>query len=44
VEELVAGTFAPGLFDLLTGTAEAGTYSTEEDWGRPPAQTIPDSE
>jgi phosphotransferase system enzyme I (PtsI) len=44
VEELIAGTFAPGLFDLLTGTAEAGTYSTEEDSARPPAHTIPDSE
>jgi len=44
VEELIAGTFAPGLFDLLTGTAEAGTYSTDEDSGRPPAHTIPDSE
>jgi phosphotransferase system enzyme I (PtsI) len=44
VEELIAGTFAPGLFDLLTGTAEAGTYSTEEDSGRAPAHTIPDSE
>jgi phosphotransferase system enzyme I (PtsI) len=44
VEELVAGTFAPGLFDLLTGTAEAGTYSTDEDSGRGPAHTIPDSE
>ncbi len=45
VEELVAGTFAPGLFDLLTGTAEAGTYSTDEESPpRPPARTIPDSE
>jgi len=44
VEELVAGTFAPGLFDLLTGTAEAGTYSIEEDSPRPPAHTIPDSD
>ncbi|HTQ41774.1 MAG TPA: phosphoenolpyruvate--protein phosphotransferase [Polyangiaceae bacterium] len=44
VEELIAGTFAPGLFDLLTGTAEAGTYSTEDDSPRPPAHTIPDSE
>lgn len=42
VEELVAGTFAPGLFDLLTGTTEAGTYSTDDDSGRPPARTIPD--
>jgi len=44
VEELIAGTFAPGLFDLLTGTAEAGTYSTEDDSPRLPAHTIPDSE
>lgn len=44
VEELVAGTFAPGLFDLLTGTTEAGTYSNEDDSGRPPARTIPDPE
>jgi phosphotransferase system enzyme I (PtsI) len=43
VEELVAGTFAPGLFDLLTGT-EDGSYggSEEPDTGREPMKTIPD--
>ncbi len=31
VEELVAGTFAPGLFDLLAGTSEGGTYGAPTD-------------
>jgi phosphotransferase system enzyme I (PtsI) len=44
VEELVARTFAPGLFDLLSGS-EAGTYSGDSDAPRrPPARTIPDPE
>ena len=30
VEELVAGTFAPTLFDLLTGSAEDGPYGSGE--------------
>jgi phosphotransferase system enzyme I (PtsI) len=29
VEELVAGTFAPSLYDLLTGSAEDGSYGSE---------------
>jgi phosphotransferase system enzyme I (PtsI) len=42
VEELVAGTFAPGLFDLLTGT-EDGSYEVEEvDTAREALRTIPD--
>jgi phosphotransferase system enzyme I (PtsI) len=41
VEELIAGTFAPGLFDLLTGT-EDGSYSEEIDTGRDALRTIPD--
>ncbi len=41
VEELVAGAFAPSLFDLLTGT-EAGSYGEEVDSTRPPQPTIPD--
>jgi phosphotransferase system enzyme I (PtsI) len=47
VEELVAGTFAPHLYDLLTGTAEEGTYGSEPptDTGiRGPLKTIPDRE
>jgi phosphotransferase system enzyme I (PtsI) len=51
VEELVAGTFAPGLFDLLTGSAEAGTYALRDELegdevpeGRAPMRTIPDRE
>jgi phosphotransferase system enzyme I (PtsI) len=46
VEELVAGSFAPALYDLLTGTEE-GTYGTsvgEEPDMRPPMHTIPDHE
>jgi phosphotransferase system enzyme I (PtsI) len=42
VEELVAGTFAPGLFDLLTGT-ENGSYGEDTDTAREPMRTIPDS-
>lgn len=45
VEELVAGTFAPYLYDLLTGTAEEGTYGSEppaEMRMRSPLNTIPD--
>jgi phosphoenolpyruvate-protein phosphotransferase (PTS system enzyme I) len=41
VEELIAGTFAPGLFDLLTGT-EDGSYGEENDTGREALRTIPD--
>jgi phosphotransferase system enzyme I (PtsI) len=42
VEELVAATFAPVLFDLLTGSAE-GPFSPEMDVeGRAPMRTIPD--
>ncbi len=42
VEELVAGAFAPSLFDLLTGT-EGGSYGEEiEDLAREPMRTIPD--
>jgi phosphotransferase system enzyme I (PtsI) len=46
VEELVAGTFAPALYDLLTGTAEEGTYGgpAEDTDVRPPMHTIPDYE
>jgi phosphotransferase system enzyme I (PtsI) len=45
VEELVAGVFAPGLFDLLTGSADepygaAGEVDT--DVSRDPMKTIPD--
>jgi phosphotransferase system enzyme I (PtsI) len=43
VEELVAGTFAPGLFDLLMGSAEEGSYGPEHDvHGREAMRTIPD--
>jgi phosphoenolpyruvate-protein phosphotransferase (PTS system enzyme I) len=41
VEELVAGAFAPSLFDLLTGTEE-GSYDEEIDASREPLGTIPD--
>jgi phosphotransferase system enzyme I (PtsI) len=43
VEELVAGTFAPSLFDLLTGS-EDGSYGEDEDLeaGRAALGTIPD--
>jgi hypothetical protein len=47
VEELVAGTFAPSLYDLLTGTAENGSYGSEPptDTGmRAPMNTIPDGD
>ena len=40
VEELVAGAFAPSLFDLLTGT-EDGSYG-EDETGRTSLGTIPD--
>jgi len=45
VEELVAGTFAPSLYDLLTGSAEDGTYGREPSTDtqmRGPLNTIPD--
>jgi phosphoenolpyruvate-protein phosphotransferase (PTS system enzyme I) len=42
VEELVAGAFAPSLFDLLTGSEE-GSYGEEIDAAREPLGTIPDS-
>jgi phosphoenolpyruvate-protein phosphotransferase (PTS system enzyme I) len=45
VEELVAGTFAPTLYDLLTGSAEEGTYGSEPPAAVPvraPMNTIPD--
>ena len=42
VEELVAATFAPVLFDLLTGSAE-GPFSADPNVeGRAPMRTIPD--
>jgi phosphotransferase system enzyme I (PtsI) len=42
IEELVAGTFAPGLFDLLAGN-EGGTYGFDaESEPRLAARTIPD--
>jgi phosphotransferase system enzyme I (PtsI) len=45
VEELVAGTFAPVLFDLLTGSAEAVPFPPESDTDqRPVLNTIPDRE
>lgn len=43
VEELIAATFAPGLFDLLAGSAEGGTYGGDPDSaGRIATRTIPD--
>jgi phosphoenolpyruvate-protein phosphotransferase (PTS system enzyme I) len=42
VEELIAGTFAPGLFDLLTGSAEDGPYPATDP--REPLQTLPELE
>ena len=45
VEELVAGTFAPSLYDLLTGSTEGGTYGSEpptDTQMRAPMATIPD--
>ena len=45
IEELVAGTFAPGLFDLLAGSSEGGSYGFDEDSERRmPTRTIPDTE
>jgi phosphotransferase system enzyme I (PtsI) len=45
VEELVAGTFAPTLFDLLTGSAHEGPFSPESDTDpRPAIPTLPDAE
>jgi phosphotransferase system enzyme I (PtsI) len=45
VEELVAGSFAPTLFDLLTGSAEETPLNFETDTDpRPPMQTLPDLE
>jgi phosphotransferase system enzyme I (PtsI) len=43
VEELVAGAFAPGLFDLLTGSADEG-YGAESSDQREALRTIPDRE
>jgi phosphoenolpyruvate-protein phosphotransferase (PTS system enzyme I) len=44
VEELMAATFAPGLFDLLAGS-EGGSYGPgSESDSRMPARTIPDRE
>jgi phosphotransferase system enzyme I (PtsI) len=42
VEELVAGTFAPSLFDLLTGS-EDGSYAEEPITAREAHRTLPDS-
>jgi phosphotransferase system enzyme I (PtsI) len=42
VEELIAGTFAPVLFDLLTGNAEEPPASEDIDTSREPLKTIPD--
>jgi phosphotransferase system enzyme I (PtsI) len=47
VEELVAATFAPGLFDLLTGSTEENPFAEAEvdtEQGRGPLKTIPDRE
>jgi phosphoenolpyruvate-protein phosphotransferase (PTS system enzyme I) len=45
VEELVAGTFAPTLFDLLTGSAHEGPFALESDTDpRQPVPTLPDAE
>jgi len=46
VEELVASTFAPVLFDLLTGNAEeTPPFDADTDAGiRPAMRTIPDRE
>jgi phosphoenolpyruvate-protein phosphotransferase (PTS system enzyme I) len=44
VEELVAGTFAPTLFDLLTGSAHEGPFPAESDTDpRPAIPTLPDA-
>ncbi len=44
VEELIAGFFAPSLFDLLTGSSQDGPYSAGEPYtsARDAARTIPD--
>ncbi len=44
VEELVAATFAPALYDLLSGSTEAGSYGGEDSDARLPTRTIPDRE
>jgi phosphotransferase system enzyme I (PtsI) len=45
VEELIAGTFAPALMDLLTGSAEENPYGgIQPDSPREPLRTIPDIE
>jgi phosphotransferase system enzyme I (PtsI) len=45
VEELVAGTFAPTLFDLLTGSAHEGPFTPESDTDpRPAVLILPDAE
>ncbi|HLK35613.1 MAG TPA: phosphoenolpyruvate--protein phosphotransferase [Polyangiaceae bacterium] len=45
VEELIAGTFAPGLFDLLTGSAEESPFGAAAgtDGPRDPMPTLPDA-
>ena len=42
VEELIAGTFAPSLFDLLTGS-ETGSYAEEPITSPDALQTLPES-
>jgi phosphotransferase system enzyme I (PtsI) len=47
VEELVAGSFAPSLYDLLMGSADSPSEPPEADTiasGRAPQKTIPDHE
>jgi phosphotransferase system enzyme I (PtsI) len=46
IEELIAGTFAPGLFDLLTGSTEETPYGTAPagEGSRDPMPTLPDQE
>jgi phosphoenolpyruvate-protein phosphotransferase (PTS system enzyme I) len=46
VEELIAGTFAPGLFDLLTGSSEETPYGAvpAAEGSRDPMPTLPDQE
>ena len=42
VEELIAGTFAPGLFDLLTGNDDDAPYEQEQPVAEG-GQTLPDA-
>jgi hypothetical protein len=42
VEELIAATFAPVLFDLLTGNADEPFSLVESGAFRDPLKTIPD--